>query len=48
VVEGWMGSPGHRENILNPGFEATGVALVKADDAYGTYWTQVFGTRRDD
>jgi len=26
LVDGWMGSPGHRENILNPSFKEIGVA----------------------
>jgi len=31
MVKAWMDSPTHRENILNPGFEETGMALE-----YGT------------
>ena len=42
VVAGWMGSEGHRENILNSGFEELGVGYATSDD--GTiYWTQNFG-----
>ena len=41
AVEEWMGSPGHRENILDPGFTHTGVGMAVAAD--GTiYFTQVF------
>ena len=29
LVDGWMGSPGHRENILNSKFEEIGVATKK-------------------
>ena len=29
LVDGWMGSPGHRENILNPKFREIGVAQKK-------------------
>jgi len=29
LVDGWMGSPGHRENILNPKFKEIGVAQRK-------------------
>jgi len=29
LVDGWMGSPGHRENILNPRFKEIGVAARK-------------------
>jgi uncharacterized protein YkwD len=28
VVNGWMNSPGHRENILTSGFDEVGIALV--------------------
>lgn len=42
VMDGWMNSEGHRANILNCGFKAIGVGLVR--DSGGTrYWTQVFG-----
>ncbi len=42
VVNGWLGSPGHRANIENPRFTSTGVGV--AVDANGTYyWTQNFG-----
>ncbi len=42
VMDGWMNSPGHRENILNCEARATGVGL--AHSANGTpYWTQMFG-----
>lgn len=40
AVESWMGSQGHRANILNPSFTHIGVG--KADGGDGTYWTQVF------
>jgi uncharacterized protein YkwD len=40
-VEGWMGSPGHKANILNKEFTVIGVAVVAAKDGT-TYWTQVF------
>jgi uncharacterized protein YkwD len=45
VVAGWMASQGHCENILESGFTHIGVGLhVEADDMYGRYWTQTFGT----
>lgn len=47
VVDGWMASAGHRANILNPGFQQMGIAVVyRAGTQYGYYWTQVFGTPR--
>ncbi|MFF8012670.1 CAP domain-containing protein [Streptomyces sp. NPDC007929] len=42
VVEGWMNSPGHRANILKPGFTHIGVGLAGGGRA-GMYWTQLFG-----
>ncbi|MFF9119856.1 CAP domain-containing protein [Streptomyces massasporeus] len=42
VVEGWMNSPGHRANILTPGFTHIGVGFAGGGRA-GTYWTQLFG-----
>ena len=38
VVDGWMNSKGHRENILNPSFSEIGVGYVEN----GNYWTQMF------
>jgi len=37
VVAGWLGSPGHCANIMNPDFTELGVGLD------GAYWTQLFG-----
>ncbi|GGM07435.1 hypothetical protein GCM10010129_59180 [Streptomyces fumigatiscleroticus] len=42
VVRGWMNSPGHRANILEPDFTHLGVGFAGGGRA-GTYWTQVFG-----
>ncbi|WP_234358767.1 CAP domain-containing protein, partial [Streptomyces sp. NRRL B-24085] len=42
VVEGWMNSPGHRANILRPGFTHIGTGFAGGGPA-GTYWTQLFG-----
>lgn len=41
VVTAWMGSPGHRANILNSNFTHIGVGYV-AGGSYGSYWTQQF------
>ncbi|NLI58910.1 MAG: SafA/ExsA family spore coat assembly protein [Clostridium sp.] len=41
VMNAWMGSPGHRNNILSPSFTEIGVGLAKsANGRY--YWTQMF------
>ena len=44
VMDAWMASPGHRENILNCDYQAFGAGVQRT--AEGTYyWTQVFGWR---
>ncbi|MEM7112456.1 MAG: CAP domain-containing protein [Chloroflexota bacterium] len=48
VMEGWMGSPGHRDNILNCEANEIGIGYVfLANDTgsvnYHHYWTQLFG-----
>ena len=46
VVAGWMNSPGHRANILNPDFCDIGVGYAYvASSTYGHYWTQNFGRK---
>lgn len=40
VVNGWMNSPAHRDNILNGRFNTLGVGYVKQNGT--TYWTQMF------
>ncbi|MCH8550884.1 MAG: CAP domain-containing protein [Natronospirillum sp.] len=46
VVQGWLDSPGHCSNIMNPAFEDMGVAHELASDAqYSIYWTQKFGAQ---
>jgi uncharacterized protein YkwD len=42
VVEAWMNSPSHRDNILNPAFTETGVS-VRTDAAGRLWFTQDFG-----
>ncbi|MGQ9584280.1 MAG: CAP domain-containing protein [Anaerolineae bacterium] len=50
VVQGWLGSAGHRNNLLHPNLREIGVAYVyDATDTYGPYhhyWVQVFSSRR--
>ncbi|MCR4590886.1 MAG: CAP domain-containing protein [Lachnospiraceae bacterium] len=42
VLDGWMNSPTHRENILYPTFTKISISVYVADD--GTYyWAQEFG-----
>jgi uncharacterized protein YkwD len=44
VVEGWMSSEGHRENILERDVTETGIAVARSK-AGGLYYCQVFGRR---
>ena len=44
VVNGWMTSRGHRENILNRGVVETGIA-VRRSRGGSLYYCQVFGRR---
>jgi uncharacterized protein YkwD len=47
VMEGWMNSPEHRRNILDPDYTELGVGLVTAkgkDGHYRVIWVQNFGT----
>ena len=51
VVAGWMTSPGHRKNILNPRYKEIGVGYVLLDRdggraAFRHYWVQNFGARQ--
>ncbi|PYZ95289.1 hypothetical protein CR194_00495 [Salipaludibacillus keqinensis] len=41
VVQGWMNSQGHRENILNSHYTHIGVGHVEGG-SYRHYWTQMF------
>ncbi len=40
AVEGWMDSPGHRENIMHPEYTQTGVGIWREGNTY--YITQLF------
>ena len=49
VVQGWINSPGHRKNLLNPSFTELGVGYYFLENDtgsvnYNTYWTQLFGS----
>ena len=44
VMDGWMGSPGHKDNILNKHYKEIGVGFVK-DTGDTTYWVQLFVAR---
>lgn len=44
VLDGWMKSEGHRENILRAEYNEIGVAVVRNKKGQ-PYWVQVFGKR---
>lgn len=48
VVAGWMGSPEHRRNILDPFFQETGfgIAIGRAPQGEVVLWVNVFGEPR--
>lgn len=44
AVEGWLNSPGHRENLMQPAITEIGVGIAKAPDKDPKYITvQLFG-----
>ncbi len=46
VMNGWMTSPGHCKNILNPAFTEIGVGFVSGGERFNQFWTQVFARPR--
>ena len=47
AVAGWIKSPGHCANLMNPAFTEMGVAFaINAASEMGIYWAQAFGTPR--
>lgn len=42
VMDGWMDSPGHRANILDPGYKKLGVGYFTGLGEYSSYWVQTF------
>ena len=45
VVAGWMNSPGHRANILDPNLTQVGIGYAYSDGStFGDYWTADFGS----
>jgi uncharacterized protein YkwD len=48
VMDVWMNSPDHRDNILNPDYEDIGVGFVyDPQSTYTCYWTVNFGAELD-
>jgi uncharacterized protein YkwD len=47
VVQGWLGSPGHCENIMNPQFAEMGIAYAAGQASKrGLYWVQLLAAPR--
>jgi uncharacterized protein YkwD len=47
AVAGWIGSPGHCANLMNPAFTEMGAAVaVNSQSAMRVYWAQEFGAPR--
>ena len=47
VMQGWLDSPGHCENVMSPRFTDMGIAYtVDPKSASGVYWSQVFAAPR--
>lgn len=45
IVRSWMGSPGHRKNIVNPVYDEVGTGVGYHGSLHAVFATQVFGTR---
>jgi uncharacterized protein YkwD len=47
VVRGWLDSPGHCENIMDPRFAEMGIAYAPGRASrHGLYWVQVLAAPR--
>ena len=46
VVQGWLDSPGHCENIMDPRFAEMGIGLAPGHVKRGLYWVQVLAQPR--
>jgi uncharacterized protein YkwD len=46
VVQGWLDSPGHCENIMDPRFAEMGIGLAQGHAKHGLYWVQVLAEPR--
>jgi len=46
VVAGWLASPGHCANIMDPRFRDIGIGIATGRGRGKTYWVQTFGAPR--
>jgi uncharacterized protein YkwD len=42
VVRGWLDSPGHCANIMDPRFAQMGIAYAASHAKRGLFWVQLF------
>jgi uncharacterized protein YkwD len=48
VVAGWLDSPGHCANIMEPRFREMGIAYAIANERERIYWVQLFALPAED
>jgi uncharacterized protein YkwD len=46
VVQGWLDSPGHCENIMDSRFAEMGIAYAAGQAKRGLYWVQLLAAPR--
>lgn len=47
AITGWLASPGHCENLMDPAFRQMGIGFAREEGARGeVYWVQVLATPR--
>jgi len=46
VVKGWLSSPGHCANIMEPGYREMGIAVASGKKRGAIYWVQEFAVPR--
>lgn len=46
AMHGWIGSAGHRRNLLNENVTHVGIAAARDARTGRPYWTQIFGAER--
>jgi uncharacterized protein YkwD len=45
VMDQWLTSAGHCDNLMNPSVKDMGVGVANGSGSYGSYWTQVFAAQ---
>jgi uncharacterized protein YkwD len=47
VMDAWLSSPGHKENLLNTYSREIGIGYYEGSGGYYSYWVQDFGRQED-